>query len=210
MHKRIIEILILLFMMVCFYIPFINKYIVYNFQEEDNLSIKNNIKYNHYGWITENVNVRANHEYSYTEYEMPQNTGFKSYMSYTAITSQESPQYQLQKYFAYTGNYGIRQVNDRYCVAIGTAFNANVGTYFDLILENGEVIQCIVGDIKSDQHTDESNIITLNNGCVSEFIVDPDSLDFYAKTMGDISYCKEQWFSNVIKIKIYDRNVFFE
>ena len=143
----------------------------------------------------------------YTEYIAPITSGFKSYMPYTAITSKSSPQYKLQQ-IAYTGTYGIRQYDNRYCVAIGTAFNADVGTYFDLILANGTVIPCIVADIKADRHTDSNNMVTIANGCLTEFIVDSSTLNKNAKRMGDISYCNEDWDSRVEKIRVYDKNVF--
>ena len=149
----------------------------------------------------------SDEQLDYIEYIAPITSGFKSYMPYTAITSKSSPQYKLQQ-IAYTGTYGIRQYDNRYCVAIGTAFNADVGTYFDLILANGTVIPCIVADIKADRHTDSNNMITIANGCLTEFIVDSSTLNRNAKRMGDISYCNEDWDSRVEKIRVYDKNVF--
>jgi hypothetical protein len=149
----------------------------------------------------------SNEKCEYIEYSMPSNSGFKSYMPYTSITSPSSNQYKLQKYCAYTGNYGIRMVNGRYCVAIGTAFNTSVGTYFDLVLENGTEIPCIVGDIKAETDTESNNIVTAHNGCVSEFIVDLNALNSSAKRDGDISSCCEEWNSPVVAIKIYDINI---
>lgn len=151
----------------------------------------------------------SNEELSYKEYTVPITSGFKSYMPYTAITSRESKQYKLQQ-MAYTGNYGIRMVDGRYCVALGTAFNADVGTYFDLILANETVISCVVSDVKSDKHTDSSNMITVASGCLTEFVIDNSALDKNAKRMGDISYCCEEWNSRVEKIRVYDKNVFEE
>ena len=149
----------------------------------------------------------SDEQLDYIEYIAPITSGFKSYMPYTAITSKSSPQYKLQQ-IAYTGTYGIRQYDNRYCVAIGTAFNADVGTYFDLILANGTVIPCIVADIKADKHTDSNNMVTIANGCLTEFIVDSSTLNRKAKRMGDISYCNEDWNSRVEKIRVYDKNVF--
>ena len=146
-------------------------------------------------------------ELDYIDYNVPATSGFKSYMPYTSITSKSSLQYKLQQK-ANTGNFGIRMINNRYCVAIGTGFNADVGTYFDLILVNGTIIPCIVGDIKSNKHTDKNNMITVSNGCLTEFIVDKHELDRNAKRMGDISYCCEEWNSRVENIRVYDKNVF--
>lgn len=155
-------------------------------------------------------------ECPYIEYAVPNNE-FKSYMPYNktngkSIFSKKSNQYKLQQ-MAYTGNYGIRMVKNRYCVAIGTAFNADIGTYFDLILENSTVIQCIVSDIKADVHTESNNMVTASNGCVSEFVVDKNLLPYkvYNKDntgSGDISDCCYEWDSNVKIIKIYNKNIF--
>lgn len=49
----------------------------------------------------------------------------KTWMPYTAITSRGSKQYKLQQ-IAYTGDYGIRMVNGRYCVALGSHFGCEI------------------------------------------------------------------------------------
>ena len=149
----------------------------------------------------------SNEKLNYRDYTVPITSGFKSYMPYTAITNKASKQFKLQQ-MASDGTYGIRTVNNRYCVAIGTAFNAQVGTYFDLILANETVISCIVSDIKADKHTDKNNMITVSNGCLTEFIVNSNILDRNAKRMGDISYCCDEWNSRVEKIRVYDKNIF--
>lgn len=128
----------------------------------------------------------------------------KTWMPYTAITSRGSKQYKLQKK-AYTGDYGIRMVNGRYCVAIGSHFECKIGQYFDLILANGEVIPCIMGDVKSNKHTDSANIVTISTNCLSEFIVDRNALNRNAKRDGDISSCCPEWESTVNQIKVYEK-----
>lgn len=143
----------------------------------------------------------SDHPIKVKTYNMPENSGFKSYMPYTAITNKESKQYALQQK-AYTGNYGIRMVDDRYCVALGSYFEKEIGTRFDLVLENGTIIKCILGDIKSSKDTKEDNITSFN-GCVSEFLVDPDYLPNRAKILGDMSYCNDRWNSSIVKINFY-------
>ena len=137
----------------------------------------------------------------YTSYNVPDNSGFKSYMSYKAITSKNSKQYKLQQK-AYTGNYGIRMVDDRYCVVLGSYFKKEIGTRFDLVLENGTIIKCILSDIKSSIHTKEDNITSFN-GCVSEFVVDSNYLPNSAKVLGDMSHCNDRWNSSIVKINFY-------
>lgn len=171
--------------------------------------------------VTQYINVRlkecekekkkatvSKEEIRFKDYSIPKTSGFKSYMPYTAITLKSSRQYKLQQQYATTGNYGIRMVNDRYCVAIGTFTNSPIGTYIDLILENDTSIPCIIGDFKADKDTDSNNIITMHNGCATEFIVNSSSLDKMAKRMGDISYCRDEWRSPVKTIRVYEKNVF--
>lgn len=126
-----------------------------------------------------------------------------SFMSYKSITSVTSNQYKLQQ-LAYTGNFGIRQVDGRYCIAVGTAYTTQIGQYIDLILENGVVIPCILADCKADIHTDETNRITVHDGSLVEFVVDVTSLESNAKLMGNIHYACEEWKSRVVKIILYD------
>lgn len=143
----------------------------------------------------------------FVSYNVSTIKSFKSYMSYKAITNTGSKAYAIQHTYAYTGDYGIRQVDNRYCVAIGSGFNASVGTYIDVVLENNTVIQCVVSDIKDDGDTDADNMITLSNGCACEFVVDISALDSNAKRSGDMSACDENWKSRVVKIKVYEKNI---
>ena len=150
----------------------------------------------------------ANVEVHYDEYAVPENSGFKSYMDYRTKTNKDSRQYGIQAYYATTGNHGIRMVDDRYCVAIGSYFNVEVGQLFDIILENGAVIPCVVADMKADVDTESTNMITSHNGCMSEFVVDTPHLDNNARLRGDVSYCQDGWISPIASILVYDNNIF--
>ena len=156
----------------------------------------------------EEIKESEKKELEYKSYSIPKNKGFKSYMGYKTLTNKSSWQYKLQQSYAKTGDYGIRMVEGRYCIAVGSHFKTSIGQYLDLVLENGTVIPCIMADLKADIHTDSSNIVTLHNGCVSEFVVDTSVLNRTAKKMGDISYCLEDWKSPVVEIRVYDKNIF--
>lgn len=130
----------------------------------------------------------------------------KSYMPYTAITSRSSKQYKLQQQ-AYTGNYGIRMINNRYLVAIGSFYTTEIGVYFDLVLENGTVIPCILGDAKADQHTDSTHRYTKHDGSVAEFIIDSSAISSMVRRMGNIGYACSSWNSPIVKIIIYDKSI---
>ena len=152
----------------------------------------------------------SDEECEFVMYDIPKYEGFKSWMSYKAITNKSSKQYKLQQ-IASTGYAGIRTVNNRYCVAIGTAFDASIGTYIDLILEDGFVIPCIVADIKSPKHTDTNNVFTITGKtkktiCCTEFVIDPDKLNLDAMESGNISDCNELWTECVRAIVVYDKS----
>ena len=141
-------------------------------------------------------------EVSYTDYSVPSNKGFKSYMPYTAITSKSSPQYKLQQLCS-TDSAGLRMYDGRYCVALGSHFGCEIGDYFDLILENGIVIPCVMADQKANKDTDSKNIFT-GNGCCTEFLVSSKALDSTVKKMGDVSYAYEGWDSPVVSVRVYN------
>lgn len=143
----------------------------------------------------------------FTEFPLPDNPdylGFKSYEPYDLITAQ-SVQLCLQ-YQAVTDSNGFRLLDGRYLVAVGTFCNAPCGTYIDLILENGVLIPCIVGDIKADVHTDETNTFTVASMCASEFIVD-DAIS-PAAWYGDVSMVYEEWNSKIHSVRVYHKNYY--
>lgn len=141
-------------------------------------------------------------------YLIDNHNGKKTYMSFRAITDTTSKQYMLQQK-AYNDEFGFRKIGNRYLVAIGTAFNASVGQYFDAELDNGTIIECIVGDIKADKDTDKSNVFT-TQGCCLEFIVNTKTLEPIVKKMGDCSYLQEEWNSPCFQYKVYNLTEFGE
>lgn len=151
----------------------------------------------------------AEHEAKSDIYYAPNTSGFKSYMDYRTITCTGSKQYALQS-IATTSENGIRTVDGRYCVAVGSHYTSEIGQYFDLVLANGTVIPCVLGDQKADIHTDADNIVTAHNGCMSEFVVDAGALSSEVKSRGNISYCNSDYDSPVMKVIVYDKNAFDE
>ena len=130
----------------------------------------------------------------------------KSYMDYRTITSRNSPQYKLQHYYATTDVTGVRVVDGRYCVALGSYYTHDVGRYVDVVLYNGTVLPCIVGDCKANRDTLYNNSVGANGG-VCEFIVHTQSLPRMVKRMGDCSYI-DGWNAKVKEIRILNKNVF--
>lgn len=135
---------------------------------------------------------------------------FKSYEDYRAITAKKSPHYKLQNSYAYTDETGIRKVDDRYCIALGSYFTTVIGQYVDVVLANGTIIPCILGDQKANAHTDALNIAHITDGSIVEFIVEKEMLNDIPKKMGNLSYLCKEWQSPVIQIIVYDTNYLAE
>lgn len=114
-------------------------------------------------------------------YEVPDGEGVcnslnKTYMYYTSVTSVSSNQYRLlYSEDCYTDSVtGIRMVDGRMCIAVGTYYAIEIGTKINLIMENGGVAECILGDVKSNNHTDPTHRYQAVDGSVVEMIVDPE------------------------------------
>ena len=153
-----------------------------------------------------NKQIKKEKEISYKTTKIVGSSGFKSYMSYKAITKKDSKQYKLQQ-LAHTDSQGFRKYEGQYIVAVGTGVGGTVGQFIDIILENGTHIPAVIGDIKSDKDTDESNIFC-HNGCCTELIVENKTLISSVKISGDCSYANPEWQSPVVAINVLERNVF--
>lgn len=141
------------------------------------------------------------------EVQINNHNGMKTWMPYT-LFGENTRQYELQQY-AETDSLGFRCIDGRYLVAIGIGADVEVGQFFDVVLENGEIIPCIVGDIKSPYDTNADNLTTSYSGCVCEFIVDKKTLATRIKKSGDVSYIDESYDSPIQKLVVYDEINFF-
>lgn len=153
----------------------------------------------------EDVYVTTAIEPTYEIYDVPKYSGFKSWMPHD-LFGKSTNQYKLQQ-MAYTGEYGVRYVEGYACIAVGTFANTKIGQRIDLVLENGTVIQCVMADEKSDRHTEPNRMITTHSNCCSEFVIDRNALDKYAKRDGDMSSACEEWDSPVVQFLIYEENL---
>ena len=120
-------------------------------------------------------------------------TWFKAYMDYRTITDTESVQYAMQQN-AWTDDRGLRRTENDYLVAMGTGWlEAGCGERFIVTLESGSVFTVRVGDIKADQHTDETHRYrSCGSGAnVLEFIVDTPMLSAEAQQAGTVSVYAE-------------------
>ena len=116
----------------------------------------------------------------------PGGGAFKCYEDYRSITDTSSAQYQLQR-GAWTDGYGLRRINEDYCIALGSAYGSDIGARYLIRLSTGVEFMAILGDQKADADTVDGHTRD-RNGAVVEFIVDADRLPAEVKRMGDISY----------------------
>lgn len=137
----------------------------------------------------------------YVVFNMPWTDGTKSFMYNTTIRAWKQADL---KAMSYIGDKGMMMYDDRYCIALGTAVTTQIGQYVDLVLANGTVIPCILGDVKADCDTRSDNVVTKYNGCATEFIVSHE-FDKYRGTYGDVSYVQDGWNSRVVQVRLYDK-----
>ena len=143
------------------------------------------------------------------DYDIPTiaDTDFYGYMDYRKITDKTTLQYEMQQ-SAWTDWQGLRRYNNDYMVAMGSYYSDyEVGSRFEITLENDTVFTVILGDLKDDIHTDNKNMYTpvyqnwqLIKANVIEFIVDENQLSYDVKQLGTISGY-EEFNGNIVSIK---------
>ena len=126
---------------------------------------------------------------------------FKSYMPYTAITNKASKQWQLQQ-SATTDKNGLRCIDSKPMVAVGTGWGLSIGDSAIITCDNGNNFEVVIGDIKANNHTNVENKTTSANNCRCEFIVDYKQLNPTVKKMGNVAVLKQYngYVTNVQKI----------
>lgn len=156
------------------------------------IKIENNVSEQYVSLKETVVADETEHENSWEHLHVPTNvdTSFKSYMDYRTIKDRNSKQYHLQT-LAYTDEEGFRRIDEYYLVAVGTFYSENCGSILEIGFSEGKVITAIVGDIKQDIHTNETNqyaevVGDLVN--IVEFIVDTEKISEKTLYMGDCSY----------------------
>ena len=129
---------------------------------------------------------------------------FMTYMGWQCITAEGTAQMTLKNKYEKFDKEGFGKVDKRYAVAMTTTFG-QVGQKVDIYLENDEIINAVIADIK-DQDDKGCNKYGHDNGqCVVEFVVNK-----YTWYNGDKGYhdnpgtakCKPQWDSKVTKVVI--------
>ena len=137
------------------------------------------------------------------EKDVPSNNSFKSYMDADTITSINTDQYKLKAKYVIDEQTGIWTVDERYCIAVGSYYTQSIGTYIDVVMENGSTLHCILGECKRNRDTDYTNRQN-PNGSVVEFIVNTSSMPSMVRKMGNCSYACEEMKGEIKSIIVYD------
>ena len=122
-------------------------------------------------------------------------------MGWQCVTAKSSNQYKLRE--AAGMNFdeeGFAKIGDRYVIACTTTFG-NVGDFIDVYQEDGTVIKCVIGDIKSQSDAGCTEWGHNNGHCVIEFVVDKDM--WYGSSMHSnpgTESCHPEWNQNITKI----------
>ena len=142
----------------------------------------------------------------------PEKHVWKPYARHTAITNKKSQQWKLLQ-LEKTADNGLRYVTDpngvgRYCIALapqwagGTA--KDIGRCIDLYMVNGEVIKCVLADIKKPEHTiDKAGYFGSHNEIV-EWIVDINKISEKVRKSGDVSNAGDEFAGGVRKVVVLD------
>lgn len=149
------------------------------------------------GLKIKNVAEASESKYSikYTSLGVPQiDSSFKTWMSYKAVTSKNSPQYKLIHTYGWSDCEGFMRANaerdfgindDYYLVALGSYYGTEIGTKYRITLDTGKVFYGVLADCKANRHTNATNQYVSVNGNVVEFIVDTARLNKSVRKMGN-------------------------
>lgn len=120
----------------------------------------------------------------------------KTYENYKMIRREGSYSYHLQQIAETDTNTGVRYIEvdgiKYYMIAVGSGWGLAIGDMckVDLQQDDGTIntFFAMLGDGKSDNHTDATRKVGTNSGDVIEFIVDVDQLPEFMSGRGNLDY----------------------
>lgn len=134
-----------------------------------------------------------------TTIEIPEGMGIThTYMGWRTITSRTSLQYQLREQSGeHYDSEGFGIIDGRYVIACTTLYG-QVGDYVDFYRENGDVLHCVIGDIKNQNDPGCNQYGHQNGERVVEFVVQY-STWYPSHANPGTQNCKPEWNSRVVK-----------
>ena len=134
-----------------------------------------------------------------TTIEIPEGMGTThTYMGWKTITSPSSRQSQLREQSGeHYDSEGFGIIDGRYVIACTTLYG-QVGDYVDFYRENGDVLHCVIGDIKNQNDPGCNQYGHQNGERVVEFVVQYSTWYPSHANPGTPS-CKPEWNSRVVR-----------
>lgn len=125
-----------------------------------------------------------------------------TYMGWQCITSKTSRQYQLMEAIGGVEDKfdaeGFGRINGRYVIACTQTYG-EVGDYVDFVQKNGNVIKCIIGDIKSYKDPECTQWGHKYGQNIVEFVVDKDSWYTSGHPNPGTESCHPEWKDEIVK-----------
>ena len=155
---------------------------------------------------------------TYTDVFVPNDvnySGRKSWEGYASITKQNQWAYKISHSDDMVTDEGFCKIDSRYLIAVGNGVSSAIGTYLDVKLQNGTIIECIVGDIIPDNVLDPVNHIFATNdesySCTNFIVVNKVGvLNPDVRKTGDCSNKQDDWKSPVVSFRVYNTNWFIQ
>lgn len=136
-------------------------------------------------------------EVTYSDLGVPNiQSYFKTWMDYRTISDTSSPQYDfvnnISHDWVYTDSEGFLRAygendlgipEDYYVIALGSYYGTEITSKYKITTDTGRVFYGMLGDQKSDVHTNSTHQYASNNDVV-EFLVDSNNLNSMVSQMG--------------------------
>lgn len=115
----------------------------------------------------------------------------QTFMEYTAVTSKDSSQYKLLNSEKAKDKGIYRKIDGYYAVALGSYYGSRIGTKYIITFKQADgstkSIKAILGDQKSDEHTDSKHQHHTQDKSVVEFITAKDTAKNLSATQKKIN-----------------------
>lgn len=125
-----------------------------------------------------------------------------TYMGWQMITAPSSEQYKLREEAGMNfDEEGFGIIGDRYVIACTTTFG-DIGDCVDFVQEDGSILKCVIGDIKSQEYVpwdhNPANQWGHDDGqCIVEFVVDKSSWYNCDHPNPGNKECHPEWYQSI-------------
>lgn len=132
--------------------------------------------------------------------EVPEGLGrVHTYMGWQSVTSPSSTQFRLREQAGQNfDEEGFARIDGRYVVACTTTFG-DVGDLVDFVQDDGLVLECVIGDIKSRSDEGCNEWGHLDGTCIVEFVVDQETWYGTGHANPGTAGCHPEWGRDIVR-----------